>query len=128
MKVGLSLSRCVKDIVLGKVMYEDVLVVIARTDFDPYNDAHWSQIFDGYLYGGLSHAEWMGMEDEEEYLRHVCKQLYDDGKLHQPRQYPNGRVPRLEYYWLECFAPEEEIASNPATLKAWERYKLLAGL
>ena len=37
MKVGLSLSRCVKDIVLGKVMYEDVLVVIARTDFDPYN-------------------------------------------------------------------------------------------
>ena len=38
MKVGLSYSRCVRDIIDGKVDYDDVLVIIARTNFDPHND------------------------------------------------------------------------------------------
>ena len=101
MKVGLSLSRCLRDIVEGNVLFDDVLVVIARTDLDPYNDGHWNQIFDGYLYGGVSHPEWQGMEDEEENLRHVLQQLYDHGKLHQPRQF-GAHPQRLPYYWLEC--------------------------
>ena len=41
MKVGLSLSRCMRDIVEARVVYDDVLVIIARTDFDPHDDAHW---------------------------------------------------------------------------------------
>ena len=127
MKIGLSLSRCLKDIVEGNVLFEDVLVVIARTDVDPYNDDHWKQIFDGYLYGGYSHPEWQGMEDEEGNLRHVLKQLYDHGKLHQPRQF-GAHPARLPYYWLDTFAPEEEIAKNPAAQKAWNNYKLIAGL
>jgi hypothetical protein len=39
MKIGLSYSRCVKDIVDGVVDIADVLVIIARTDFDPHDDA-----------------------------------------------------------------------------------------
>ena len=127
MKVGLSLSRCLRDIVEGKVLFEDVLVVIARTDVDPDNDNHWKQIFEGYLYGGLSNPEWAGMENEEGNLRHVLRQLHKHGKLHQPRQF--GAHPRrLPYYWLDTFAPEEEIAKNPAAQKAWDNYKLIAGL
>lgn len=127
MKIGLSLSRCVRDIVEAKVLYDDVLVIIARTRFDPHNDNHWAQLADGYLYGGLSYPEWLGMEDELDNLRNVTIQLYDGGKIHQPRQF-GAHPPRLDYYWLETFAPEEEIATNPATLKAWEMYKMLAGL
>ena len=41
MKIGLSYSRCVRDIVEGKVDMADVLVIIARTDFDPHNDEQW---------------------------------------------------------------------------------------
>ena len=125
MKVGLSLSRCLRDMVEGKVLFEDVLVVIARTDVDPYNDAHWKQLFDGYLYGGVSHPEWQGMEDEEENLRHVLKQLHANGKLHQPRQF-GAHPTRLSYYWLECFVPPEEM--SPAQQKAWDNYKLITGL
>ena len=44
MKVGLSLSRCMRDVYTGKVDEEDVLVIIARTDFDPHNDNHWDAI------------------------------------------------------------------------------------
>jgi len=133
MKVGLSLSRCIKDIVECRVDYEDVLVIVARTDFDPHNDAHWKGIWEGYRYGGMSNPEWAGAEpnstDEEAsaIYRNVAIQLYDNGKLHQPRQF-GAHPPRMPYYWLDTFAPEEEIAKNPAAQKAWNNYKLIAGL
>ena len=44
MKIGLSYSRCVRDIVDRVVDIADVLVIIARTDFDPHDDAQWSSI------------------------------------------------------------------------------------
>ena len=133
MKIGLSLSRCMRDIVEARVDYDDVLVIIARTDFDPHNDANWKGIWQGYRYGGLSNAEWADAEpnatDEEasEIYRNVAIRLYDYGKLHQPRQF-GAHPSRLPYYWLDTFAPEEEIVKNPAAQKAWNNYKLLAGL
>ena len=125
MKIGLSLSRCLRDIVEGKVLFEDVLVVIARTDVDPDNDNHWKQIFEGYLYGGLSNPEWAGMENEEGNLRHVLRQLHKHGKLHQPRQF-GAHPARMPYYWLECIVPQDEM--NPAQQKAWDNYKLITDL
>ena len=127
MKVGLSLSRCVRDIYEGKVDMLDVLVVIARTDFDPYNDTHWEGIWQGYLYGGMSNPEWAGLGDHKEGMRKVCTDLLDSGKFHQPRKF-GAHPARMPYYWLDTFAPEEEIATNPAVQKAWDKYKLLAGL
>ena len=54
MKVGSSLSRCARDIYEGKVDKKDVLVIIARTDVDPYNDVQWTSIWNGYGGGGSS--------------------------------------------------------------------------
>ena len=131
MKVGLSLSRCMRDIVEARVDYDDVLVIIARTDFDPHNDAHWEGIWEGYRYGGMSNPEWQGAEpnstDEEAsaIYRNVAIRLYDSGKFHQPRQF-GAHPPRLPYYWLECVVPEEE--HNPAQQKAWDNYKLITDL
>jgi len=125
MKIGLSLSRCMRDILEKKVDIDDVLVIVARTDVDPNNDDHWKQIWDGYLYGGFSNAEWAGLEDHEQEMREILIDLYDYGKLHQPRQF--GAHPRrLPYYWLECFVPQDEM--NPAQQKAWDNYKLITGL
>ena len=127
MKIGLSLSRCMRDILEEKVDIEDVLVIVARTDVDPNNDDHWRSLWDGYIYGGLSNPEWTGLEEYEQAMRDILISLYEEGKLHQPRQY--GAHPRrLPYYWLDTFAPEEEIATNPSVQKAWDNYKLLAGL
>ena len=127
MKIGLSLSRCMRDILEKKVDIDDELVVIARTDLDPHNDKHWNGIWDGYLYGGYSNPEWAGLEDREQEMRDVLLELYATGKLHQPRQF-GAHPTRLPYYWLDTFAPEEEIASNPTVQKAWDKYKMLAGL
>ena len=116
-----------RDILEEKVDIEDVLVIVARTDVDPHNDVHWEGLWQGYLYGGLSNPEWAGLEDYEAAMRDILISLYENGKLHQPRQF--GAHPRrLPYYWLDTFAPEEEIANNPAVQNAWDNYKLLAGL
>ena len=58
MKIGLSYSRCVLDIVEDRVDIDDVLVLITRTDFDPRDDGQWAAIWEGYCYGGMSRAEW----------------------------------------------------------------------
>jgi len=44
MKIGLSFSRCVRDIWEGRVDSHDVLVIIARTNFNPNDDAQWEGI------------------------------------------------------------------------------------
>jgi hypothetical protein len=131
MKVGLSLSRCVRDIVEARVLYEDVLCIIARTDFDPHNDKHWNAIWDGYRYGGMSNPEWADAEpnstDEEASAtyRNVAIRLYDGGKLHQPRQF-GAHPARMPYYWLDTVVTPEE--HNPAQQKAWDNYLLITDL
>ena len=125
MKVGLSLSRCMRDILEGKVDIDDVLVIVARTDVDPNNDDHWRALWDGYIYGGMSNPEWAGLEDREREMHELLVELYESGKLHQPRQF--GRhPPRMPYYWLDCVVSPEE--HNPAQQKAWDNYKLITDL
>ena len=136
MKIGLSYSRCVRDIVEGKVDMEDVLVIVARTDFDPHDDKQWQGIWQGYgggsdgnmmrgFFGG-SHPEWAGYTDEDKF-RSVSIDLYESGKMHQPRQF--GAHPRrLPYIWLEAVLPSEELDQNPMLKGAWEKFQTLSGL
>lgn len=133
MKIGLSLSRCVRDIVNGRVDIEDVLVIIAGTDFDPRDDEHWLGIWRGYGGGHrlgniYSNPEWneFGAEDEAR-VREVCVQLWETGRLHQPRQFGTHRHRRREI-WLETVLPSSELELNPAAKSAWEQFQIVAGL
>jgi len=128
MKVGLSLSRCVRDIFEKRVDYGDVLIVISRTDFDPNNDDHWSQIWKGYLLGGVSEPVWHGLADYETEIRNICIDLYESGKLHQPRQFGSASRFRADYAWLDTVVSESDLENKPAVKKAWEQYKIIAGL
>ena len=140
MKIGLSYSRCVRDIVDGKVDIADVLVIVARTDFDPHDDKQWKGIWQGYGGGTLvatgnafgffsgANPEWAGYPDEDEdRFRSVSIELWETGKLHQPRKF-GAHPSRLPYYWLEVSLPEEELENNPAVKRAWEQFQILAGL
>ena len=138
MKVGMSYSRCVRDIVDGKVDIADVMVIVARTDFDPHDDKQWKGIWQGYgggtetnsfrgLFSG-SMPEWAGYNDEDEdRFRSVSIELWESGKLHQPRQF-GAHPQRMPYYWLEVSLPAEELEDNPAVKKAWEQFQIVAGL
>lgn len=122
MKIGLSLSRCVRDIVEGRVNIEDVLVLITRTDFDPTVDTQWQSIWDGYT--GYR-PEWHGLEHDD--VKSVVMNLWEEGKIHQPRKF--GAYPRRRpEYWLETVLPESELERNPAAKDAWDRFQTVAGL
>ena len=131
MKIGLSYSRCVRDIVEGRVDISDVLVLITRTDFDPRDDTQWAGIWQGYCHGGMSRAEWgdydfFNKEDEDKF-RSVSIELWEDGKLHQPRKF-GAHPSRRSEYWLETVLPDSELESRPAVKDAWDKFQMVAGL
>ena len=133
MKIGSSLSRCVRDIYQGTVDIEDVLVIVARTDFDPRNDDHWRALWRGYSGGGTggslySQPEWSGIPAEDESkVREICNDLLRRGKLHQPRQF-GAHPPRLTHYWYDVILSESIVSNTPAAKAAWDHYKVIAGL
>jgi len=126
MKIGLSYSRCIKDIVNGAVDIRDVLVIITRTDFDPYVEEQWKALWMGYRFGG--NPEWYECsdQDEERYLE-VTKELWDSGKMHQPRKF-GAHPSRRPEIWLEAVLPNSELEHNPAAKDAWDRFQTVAGL
>jgi hypothetical protein len=129
MKIGLSYSRCVRDIVDGTVDINDVLVIIARTDFDPHNDVQWKGIWSSYHDRmGWSHPEWANYppEDEDKF-RSVSIELWESGKMHQPRKF-GAHPSRRPEIWLEAVLPSSELATNPAAKKAWDQFQTIAGL
>lgn len=129
MKIGFSYSRCVRDIVDGKVSMSDVLVIISRTDFDPTDDDQWEAIWDGYRLGGHSNAEWAHVQDsDEERYRDISMELYESGRLHQPRQF-GARPPRSPYVWVDTGPIGHEYYVQPdAVRQAWEHYLTLSTL
>ena len=129
MKIGLSYSRCVRDIVDGNVDINDVLVIISRTDFDPTNDDQWASIWQGYHgYSPFSNPEWASYPNEDEdKFRTVSIDLWNRGKLHQPRKF-GAHPTRLPYIWVETVLPSEELDKNPTLKGAWDKFQNLAQL
>jgi len=136
MKIGLSYSRCVRDIVDGVVDIDDVLVLITRTDFDPHDDNQWQGIWIGYGGGtdnaysrgffSQSNPEWAGYHDEDQF-RSVSIELWEQGKMHQPRKF-GAKPSRRPEIWLETVLPDSEMENRPAVKEAWDQFQTLAGL
>ena len=129
MKIGLSYSRCVRDIVDGVVDIADVLVIISRTDFDPHDNEQWQGIWAGYHQrGGWSNPEWGHYaEEDEDRFRSVSIELWESGKLHQPRKF-GAHPSRRSEIWLEAVLPSSELKKNPAAKIAWDKFQTVAGL
>lgn len=126
-KIGLSFSRCVLDLVEGRVNIDDVLVIVARTNFDPNNDDHWKNIWDGYRFS--RNAEWWEYDtpEHEKMFRDMSLELWHRGLLHQPRNF-GAYVRKMPYYWLETVLPSEELENSPMAKQAWENFQVIAGL
>ena len=122
MKIGLSLSRCVRDIVEGNVNVTDVLLLITRTNFDPTVEKQWSAIWAGY---NTVNPEWYGLDEDA--VKSVIMLLWAQGKIHQPRKFGAHPV-RMPYYWLETVLPLGELDRNPLVKDAWEKFQVVASL
>lgn len=125
MKIGLSFSRCLRDIVDGIVDIDDVLIIISRTNFDPNDNDQWKGIWEGYHW---DNPEWRNYPDEDEAkFRSVAIMLWQDGKFHQPRKFGARPIRRPEI-WLETVLPSSELETNPAAKAAWNNFQVIAGL
>lgn len=96
MKIGLSLSLCIKDIIEGRVNQRDVAVIVAGTHAT--TDAQWDSLIRSYQYD-----YWQANPKLGAALTHV---LRERGQIVQPRandQNPISLVLRArnEGHWLD---------------------------
>ena len=127
MKVGLSFSGCVRDIVAGRVALREVLVIMANTNFDPTDDEDWQEIWDGTRDHAWRDFQHLG----ELHFREIAESLWRSGRLHQWRRFTNER-PSGAYVppnpWMDVIIPPEYLHDRPAVRAAWEQYQIVAGL
>jgi hypothetical protein len=117
MKIGFSLGRCIRDIVLGKVSEDDVAFIITATcirepeQLGPVIEDYMSR--DDYLYG---------LNEEE--CQRVAQSLWSNNKLIQPRREGIHRHKQpANSIWVDMFPTE--MSENEAVKKAWNGYRLM---
>lgn len=119
MLIGLSISKCITDLMEKKINPEDVLLIIGRTDF---NLEQIDTLIDQYQsYRG----DWYDFDRDD--LKDLLATFYKQGKIHQPRQfgaYPRS-APRGKHWMRVLFEPQD---LSEQAQKAWDRYVLLASL
>ena len=117
MLIGLSISKCISDIMEGKVAYNDVLLIIGRTDFDLNTIDELIGQYQSYR------GEWKDYNHDD--LKDLIARMYKEGKIHQPRQFgaypmPAGRG----RHWLRTLYEPQDLPASAQ--KAWDHYVLIA--
>lgn len=117
MKIGFSLGRCIRDIVMGKVSEDDVAFIITATCIrEPEQLA--PVIADYSL-----RNDYLAGLDMVECLR-VAKSLWDSNKLIQPRREGMHRHKQPENaVWVDMFPTE--LSTNESVKKAWDGYRFM---
>ena len=117
MKIGFSLGRCVRDIVMGKVAEDEVAFIITATNIKDEVGLQWVindyMHRDTYLYG-LSEPE----------CQQVALNLWNSNKLLQPRRQGIHRHMQPENsVWVDLFPTE--LSDNENVKRAWDSYRLM---
>ena len=120
MKVGFSYGRCIRDIVKGDVDINDVVVIVSGTMTDR---SRLDTLVDEYLY----RDDYLYGLDRERCLE-VAVQLWESGKIHQPRDFGQYRGKIMEEcVWADLF-PSGDTEQDPMVKAAWQEYRVMLGL
>jgi len=119
MLIGLSISKCIADIMQQKVNPDDVFLIVGRTDF------HLEHI-DGLIEQYQSYrGEWYDFDRED--LKELLTDFYKQGKIHQPRQFGvNPPVAPRSKHWMRVVYEPHDLTETAQ--KAWDRFVMLAAL
>jgi hypothetical protein len=117
MKIGFSLGRCVRDIVMGKINEDEVAFIITATcireveQLGPVIDDY--MLRDDYLYG---------LNENE--CQRVARSLWDNNKLIQPRREGIHRHKQpANSIWVDIFPTE--LSENDSVKKSWDAYRFM---
>lgn len=119
MKIGFSFGRCIRDIVKGVVVYEDVFLIVAQTAIR--DSSYIEDVVDEYLHRP---DYLMGLDAGQCY--DVAQKLYLEGKIYQPRL--NGHRSRHiieDAVWMDIMPTiTGEDAQSEQVVQAWKNYQL----
>lgn len=120
MKIGFSFGRCVRDLVSGKVDFDDVYLVVSRTLI--HDSSQTDDIVSHYLH---EPQYLLGLDEGACY--DMATKLYLSGKLYQPRLY--GHHPRKvaeDAVWMDLMPclDDEEAQNSEQAIHAWKQYQL----
>lgn len=125
-KVGQSLSRCVRDVLDGAVQLEDIYVIITRTRIPTREGLRG--VMEEYTYREpvRDPTSLYGYDIEE--IMTVVYALWDQGKIHQPRCYPEGHHfgNIAENVWFDI-VPTPSLQS-PSVVEAYQHFDMLRKL
>jgi hypothetical protein len=99
MKIGLSLSLCIMDIIEDKINFGEVEKIIAGTRI-PNEESLNNQLI---IY---RNHYWYKNPDKAEA---ICRQLFSEGKIEQPRLTDNNRYPSIGETGSTWVESEDEI-------------------
>lgn len=117
MKIGFSLGRCIRDIVMDKVSEDDVAFIITATCIRELEQL--VPVIQDYMYRndylqGLNEAR----------CQEVAQSLWDNNKLIQPRREGIHRHKQPENsIWVDMFPTE--LSTNESVKKAWDNYRFM---
>jgi hypothetical protein len=120
MLIGLSVSKCIADIMRKEINPEDVLLIIGRTHVNP---EQFDSLIIDYSLSPLD--PWYDFDAGS--VKELLIDFYMRGKLHQPRQF--GAHPRQAMqgeHWMRVMLEPNKL--SPAAQQAWNNYVLLASL
>jgi len=117
MKIGFSLGRCIRDIVKGEVVLNDVAFIIAATNI--HEEEQLVHVIDSYLY----QDEYLYMLDKAECQR-VALELWNSNRVLQPRRQGMHRHQQPENaVWVDMFPKLN--SNNESVKKAWDAYRFM---
>jgi len=117
MKIGFSLGRCVRDIVIGKISEDEVAFIITATCIREKEQL--GSVIDDYM---LRDDYLYGLEEAE--CHRVANELWDNNKLIQPRREGIHRHKQpANSIWVDMFPTE--LSENVAVKKTWDAYRFM---
>ena len=120
MKIGFSFGRCIRDIAAGLIDIGDVLVIVTGTRIEKRE--HLAPVIQDYMFrpGYL-----MGMDENT--CVDIAHQLWDTGKLHQPRNFAAAPLhAQGDQIWADVLP--SIVSENETIQEAWSAYRMLLNL
>ena len=126
MLIGTSFGKCLKSIADKEVSRHEVLVIIAGTQCPDLKSL--LEVVDNYHLNIGNRAAYDLSQYDLGYLRDLATDLYQQGKIHQPRLWPNGLINLWisKDAWINL-APTP-LNSDPRVVEAYEKYLVIRNL
>jgi hypothetical protein len=129
MYIGLSLGKCMVDILADRVEEDKVALIITGTMAPTYD--RYVEVINEYYSHGNYGARGYNLHDYEwDRVILLAERLWNQAKIHQPRNFGASNTSLTSYargeVWLEIVPTLK--SSNQSVVDAYEKYRILSAL